>query len=130
MCQEPPEPCVLNTGRRSLRQTNKADMRLKFLTAIIAVFFSSLPGNADASFLWQRKSLRDWYERTQTVLGILCLSYAALDLFGIAHDDFRGSAYGYAFFGARGIVIGMVIAVAIVFVTLPSTKSRQKTEQQ
>ena len=56
VCQDPPEPRVLNNGRRSLRQ-KKASTRLKLLTAIIAVFFNSLLCSADTIRLKNGTSL-------------------------------------------------------------------------
>lgn len=56
-CLKSPGPCVLNIGRRSLRQTRKAGTRLNFLSAIIAVFFCSLLCHADTIRLKNGTSL-------------------------------------------------------------------------
>lgn len=56
-CLESPEPCVLYIGCCPPRQTKKAGTRLKFLTAISAVFFGSLLCSADTIRLKNGTSL-------------------------------------------------------------------------
>lgn len=71
-------------------------------------------------FLRLGRSLRNSLH--PTALGIVCLCYAGLSLYGIMHDTVRYSACRNLFYLVKGIMIGMVLILAITIVIAPTQK--------
>jgi len=74
-------------------------------------------------FLRSRGNLRNSLH--PVALGVVCLGYAGLSLYGITHDSMRYSACRNLFYLMKGIVIGFIVILAIGIVIAPTQK---KTE--
>ena len=80
-------------------------------------------------FLLPGRSLRDWRQTAKTLFGISGMLWAGLSLYGLAHLEIRYSVCADAFYLAKGLLNGMVIAIFICL-GLTAKKNRRKTEPQ
>lgn len=60
-----------------------------------------------------------------TALGVVCLCYAGLHLYGMTHENIQYSACRNSFYLAKGITIGMVIILAMRIIMAPRRKSTE-----
>ena len=80
-------------------------------------------------FLLPGRSIQGWRQKGTTLLGLTFLSYGALGLYGMAHDDMRYSGCATAFYLVKGILTGVAIVLFLVLgFTSPRNKSGAKAQ--
>jgi TPR repeat protein len=79
------------------------------------------------NFLLGGRNLRTRPHAVPIVLGTTCLLYVGLSLYGIAHDDMRGSVCANAFYLTKGLLIGVTIVLGIAILL---TNGQKKKEPQ
>jgi Sel1 repeat len=87
-----------------------------------STFFIALGGGLFflLDFMRSGKSLRTSLH--PVALGIVCLCYAGLSLYGITHDRMRYSACRNLFYLTKGVMIGMVVILGLAIVMAPTRK--------
>ena len=114
-------------ARRALEslRTRSSEARRSEWILIAVGFPAGLVFSLD--FLLPGRRLRDWRQVTKTLLGLLCLSNAGLNLYAVAHDDMLYSPYFRAFHRAN-LLLGTTAILIMLTVMLPGWRKQSKGE--
>ena len=114
-------------ARRALEslRTRSSEARRSEWILIVVGFPAGLVFSLD--FLLPGRRLRSWLQVNITLLGVLCLSIACLNLYAIAHDDMLYSRYFRAFRLANHLLRATAILIMLT-VVLPGWRKRSKGE--
>jgi hypothetical protein len=104
---------VLSSLEKRSTTGKTIDYSLLFVDLAAGLFFL-------VDFLRSGRSLRSSLH--PVALGMVCLCYAGLSLYGITHDSMRYSACRNLFYLSKGVLIGMIIILGLAIMIAPTRK--------
>jgi len=94
--------------------------KLRYLELLIAFLGGSW---FSLDFLLPGRNIRNRLQMTLTLLGVVCLSYVGLSLYGIAHDEMRLSPYLNTFVWAKKLLLGAALLILTTLLLAPKKKA-------